>query len=200
MTIIVPRERALDVSPRARLPTRHGTFDVLAFRAGGSEHVALVLGDVAGGERVLARVHSSCLTGDVLGSTRCDCGAQLDAAIEAVAREGRGVIVYLNQEGRGIGLLNKIRAYALQDAGKDTVEANEELGFPADLRDFKAAAAMLAHLGVAGVRLLTNNPRKVEGLEAAGMPVAERVAIVAGVSPANAGYLETKRKKLGHLL
>lgn len=199
MTVIAPRERAVEVSPRARLPTRHGVFDVLAFRAGGGEHVALVLGDVAGGERVLARVHSSCLTGDVLGSMRCDCGAQLEAALEAVAREGRGVILYLNQEGRGIGLLNKIRAYALQDAGKDTVEANEELGFPADLRDFGAAAAMLAHLRVASVRLLTNNPRKVQGLEAAGIPVAERVALVAGHAPTNEGYLATKRAKLGHL-
>ncbi len=192
---------SLQVTARARLPTRHGEFEILAFGCPlneGGEHVALVRGDVRGAG-ALVRVHSSCLTGDVLGSERCDCGAQLNEALRRVAAESRGVVLYLNQEGRGIGLANKIRAYALQDAGADTVEANEQLGFPADLRDFSCAAAMLRQLGATSVRLLTNNPRKVDSLREAGVDVAERIPLLAGHSDANRRYIATKRAKLGHL-
>jgi GTP cyclohydrolase II len=166
----------------------------------GEEHIALAMGDVSGAEPVLARVHSSCLTGDALFSLRCDCGAQLEAAMKRVAEAGRGVIVYLNQEGRGIGLMNKIRAYALQDTGLDTVEANERLGFGADHRDYRAAREILSLLGVQAVRLMTNNPRKVRSLEAAGIAVVERVPLKVGGNPHNARYLATKSGKLGHLL
>ncbi|HVM44394.1 MAG TPA: GTP cyclohydrolase II [Candidatus Thermoplasmatota archaeon] len=188
------------VTPPADLPTRWGSFCVVAFRfANGEEHVAVTKGDVAGAG-VLARLHSSCLTGDVLGSCRCDCGPQLAAAMEAIEREGRGVVVYLNQEGRGIGLFNKIRAYVEQDAGANTVEANLRLGFDADARSYEQAAAMLRHLGATSVRLLTNNPKKVAALEAAGVPVDARVPHVAGQSAQNRLYIETKRDLLGHLI
>ncbi len=192
------------VVARARLPTRHGLFEIVAFQDAesslDSHHVAIVAGDPSTDAPVLARVHSSCMTGDVLGSVRCDCGAQLDAALEAIGAVGRGAVVYLQQEGRGIGLANKVRAYALQDAGADTVEANERLGFPADLRDFADAAGILAALGVSSVRLLTNNPSKVEALEKNGIDVIERVPIVRGLTPENRSYLETKRSALGHFL
>lgn len=184
------------------LPTRWGAFRLHGFvdLRNGQEHVALALGDLAGSGPVLARVHSECLTGDAFGSRRCDCGAQLEAAMERIAAEGRGVILYMRQEGRGIGLLNKIRAYHLQDDGADTVQANQALGFAPDLRSYELVAPMLGRLGVQAVRLMTNNPRKVDALQAAGVPVAERLPIRVGRNPANQGYLDTKRTKLGHLL
>ncbi len=184
------------------LPTRWGTFRLHGFvdLRTGQEHVALTLGELEGAGPVLARVHSECLTGDAFGSRRCDCGAQLEAAMQRIAEEGRGIILYMRQEGRGIGLLNKIRAYHLQDDGADTVEANQALGFAADLRSYELVAPMLGRLGVQAVRLMTNNPRKVDALQAAGVVVAERLPIRVGRNPANQGYLDTKRSKLGHLL
>jgi len=195
----------------ARLPTPHGEFRVVVYRTGQpggagasalglahEEHVAMVMGDVAG-PGVLARVHSSCFTGEVMGSLRCDCRAQLDAALDRIAQEGRGVLVYLVQEGRGIGLGNKVRAYQLQDQGKDTVEANLELGFEADLRSYDLAAAILADLGVESIRLMTNNPKKQEGLLHAGVKVDALEAHWVGASEHNAEYLNAKRAKLGHL-
>ena len=163
-------------------------------------HVALTLGDVSDGRPVLVRMHSECLTGDSFGSLRCDCGAQRERALELIVREGRGVLVYLRQEGRGIGLLNKIRAYSLQDEGQDTVEANHALGFAADMRDYSAGAHILFDLGVRQVRLMTNNPDKVAALESYGLTVAERVPVEAAPRSANRSYLQTKRTKFGHLL
>ena len=185
---------------QARLPTRWGTFRIHGFQsANGGEHVALVMGDPAAADAPLVRVHSECLTGDALFSQRCDCGPQLEAAMKRVGETGEGIIVYLRQEGRGIGLLNKIRAYGLQDEeGADTVEANEALGFAADGRDYGVAASMLGALGVSRVRLMTNNPAKVEGLEATGVGVAERLPLLAGRNPHNHAYLETKAAKFGH--
>ncbi len=185
----------------ARLPTTFGEFRVIGYRndVDDHEHVALVLGEVEGERDVLVRMHSKCLTGDVFHSLRCDCGTQLHAAMELIAREGRGVIVYLDQEGRGIGLLNKLRAYALQDTGDDTVEANERLGFKADLRDFGIGAQILRDLGLSTLRVMTNNPRKLVGLEGYGLEIVERVPLVAGTTPENEAYLATKRDKLGHL-
>lgn len=184
-----------------RLPTEYGVFALHGFEeAGGQEHVALVMGDVANGVPVLSRIHSECLTGDALFSQKCDCGPQLQAAMQAVQAEGRGVIVYLRQEGRGIGLINKIRAYRLQDEGMDTVEANLALGLPVDARDFTLAKAIYEHLGVASVRLLTNNPEKLATMRASGINVVERVPLQVGVNPENQGYLNTKAAKLGHLL
>ncbi|GAA4402877.1 GTP cyclohydrolase II [Quisquiliibacterium transsilvanicum] len=168
--------------------------------ASGREHVALTLGEVSDGAPVLARMHSECLTGDALYSLRCDCGAQLEAALAAIAAEGRGVLLYLRQEGRGIGLLNKIRAYRLQDAGADTVEANHQLGLAADLRTYEAAAEMFALLGVSRLRLMTNNPRKIRALEERGIEIAERMPLQIQPNPHNAGYLRTKATRLGHLL
>lgn len=165
-----------------------------------SEHVALVMGPLSGSEPVLARLHSECLTGEVFGSLRCDCAAQLDLALQEIAERQRGVLVYLRQEGRGIGLLNKIRAYGLQDGGKDTVEANQALGFSEDQRDYAEAAAILRLLGVERVDLMTNNPRKVSALQALGLQVVHRVPLEVGHHASNRAYLETKRDKLGHLL
>ena len=195
----------------ARLPTPHGEFHVVVYRTGQpggegasavglahEEHVAMVLGDVTGGN-VLTRVHSSCFTGEVMGSLRCDCRAQLDAALARIQREGRGVLVYLVQEGRGIGLGNKVRAYHLPDDGHDTVEANLALGFGADDRSYDLAAGILRELGVSSVRLMTNNPKKRAGLEQAGMKVDALEAHWVGESEHNADYLEAKRLKLGHL-
>lgn len=195
----------------ARLPTAHGEFRVAVYRTGEAgglgasavglaheEHVAMVMGDVTG-PSVLTRVHSSCFTSEVLGSLRCDCRAQLDAALARIAREGRGVLVYLVQEGRGIGLGNKVRAYQLQDEGKDTVEANLALGFDADLRSYDLAAGILRDLGVASIRLMTNNPAKQAGLQQAGVVVDALEAHWVGASEHNADYLDTKRLKLGHL-
>jgi GTP cyclohydrolase II len=163
------------------------------------EHLVLTMGDVADGEPVLTRVHSECLTGDALFSMRCDCGNQLQAALKAIAEEGRGALLYLRQEGRGIGLLNKIKAYKLQDAGADTVEANEQLGFGADMRDYSVLGPMFEHLGIKSVRLMTNNPRKVAALEEHGVEVVERIALHTDSNPHNEKYLQTKAGKLGHL-
>jgi 3,4-dihydroxy 2-butanone 4-phosphate synthase/GTP cyclohydrolase II len=184
------------------LPTEYGTFRVLAYGDDpeGDVDLALVLGDVDGPEPVLARVHSECLTGDVFGSRRCDCGEQLEQALERIGAEGRGVLIYLRQEGRGIGLLNKLRAYHLQDNGLDTVEANLELGLPIDRRDYGRAARMLRDLGVSRVRLMTNNPDKVAGLTTLGIDVVERLPLVVPATAQNTHYLEVKQQKMGHLL
>lgn len=165
-----------------------------------AEHIALTLGDIASDMPVLGRIHSECLTGDALFSLRCDCGFQLEAALQLIAKEGRGVLLYLRQEGRGIGLLNKVRAYALQDRGADTVEANEQLGFSADMRKYDICLPMLQHLGIKALRLMTNNPRKVNALTELGINVVERQAIEYGNNPYNQKYLATKANKLGHLL
>ena len=164
------------------------------------EHIAMVFGDVTGDEPVLARVHSECLTGDALFSLRCDCGFQLQEALKRIAENGRGVLLYLRQEGRGIGLLNKIKAYHLQDQGADTVEANERLGFAADLRNYSMCEPMLEHLGINSVRLMTNNPRKVAALETYGVKVAERVPLQVGKNRHNEEYLATKMGKMGHMM
>jgi len=184
------------------LPTRYGEFRLHAFRAEitGEEHVALVMGDVGGEEPVLVRVHSQCLTGDVFGSARCDCGTQLELALEAIATAGRGVLVYLLQEGRGIGLANKLRAYELQDGGHDTVEANERLGFRADQRDYGVGAQILRALGVRRMRLMTNNPGKYVALAGYGLEIVERVPLEVPPTAASRDYLRAKREKLGHLL
>ncbi|MCL0090751.1 bifunctional 3,4-dihydroxy-2-butanone-4-phosphate synthase/GTP cyclohydrolase II [Dehalococcoidia bacterium] len=186
----------------ARLPTAYGEFTAIAYRSviDSDEHVALVKGEVDGDEPILVRVHSECLTGDVFGSLRCDCGKQIPMAMEAIASEGRGVFLYMRQEGRGIGLHNKIKAYALQDQGMDTVKANEELGFPPDLREYGIGAQILVDLGVRNMRLLTNNPKKVIGLDSYGLRVVETLPIMAPATPENVHYLETKREKLGHLI
>jgi GTP cyclohydrolase II len=184
----------------SHLPTPWGVFDIHGFEdvENEKEHVVLTLGDIGDGEPVLARIHSECLTGDALFSLRCDCGAQLRTAMERISREGRGALFYLRQEGRGIGLLNKIRAYHLQDAGADTVEANEQLGFGADMRDYSICQVMFSHLRVRKLRLMTNNPRKVAAIEELGVKVVERIAIRTGQNPHNLRYLETKAGKLGH--
>ncbi len=184
----------------SRLPTPWAVFQMHGFadEQGNKEHVVLTLGDVADGEPVLIRLHSECLTGDALFSQRCDCGAQLEAAMRAIAAEGRGALLYLRQEGRGIGLLNKIKAYKLQDEGADTVEANERLGFAADQRDYSLVKPMLNKLGIKKVRLMTNNPRKVVALEDLGLDVVERVVHRHGDNPHNESYLATKAGKLGH--
>ncbi len=183
-----------------RLPTKYGTFDVRVFRdAAGAEHLAISRGALDGGENVVVRVHSECLTSEVLGSLKCDCAAQLETALAAIARTGRGCVLYLRQEGRGIGLGNKIRAYALQEAGADTLEANRLLGLPDDDRAYDVAVDMLRGLGVRSVLLMTNNPLKLEGLAAAGMNVRGRVPCLVGLNPVNRGYLETKAARMGHL-
>jgi 3,4-dihydroxy 2-butanone 4-phosphate synthase/GTP cyclohydrolase II len=185
-----------------RLPTRYGEFAAIAYKSDidPDEHLALVLGDISTEEPVLVRVHSECLTGDVFGSLRCDCGEQVALAMQSIAKEGRGVLLYMRQEGRGIGFHNKMRAYALQDKGLDTVEANLSLGFPSDLRDYGIGAQILADLGLHKIQLLTNNPKKVIGLEGYGLKVVETLPIIATPNPYNRAYLETKKKKLGHLL
>jgi 3,4-dihydroxy 2-butanone 4-phosphate synthase/GTP cyclohydrolase II len=186
----------------AKLPTGFGDFEMHVFvnQLDKKEHVALVRGDISSGQDVLVRVHSSCLTGDVLHSIRCDCGAQLDAAMKLIADEGRGVLLYLNQEGRGIGLANKIRAYELQDEGFDTVEANERLGFKADQRDYGMGVQMLRDLGVKSMRLLSNNPRKLVGIEGYGLSVSEWLPLEIPASESTRRYLKTKKEKLGHRL
>lgn len=186
----------------SKLPTPWAVFDMHGFEDSDNdkEHLLLTLGDVDGGEPILARVHSECLTGDALFSMRCDCGAQLQAAMQQIAEAGSGALLYLRQEGRGIGLLNKIKAYKLQDEGADTVEANEQLGFGADMRDYSICKVMLQHAGIESVRLMTNNPRKVDALTDQGINVVERLPLQTGQNPHNAKYLATKAGKLGHLM
>ena len=196
------KERLVHRVAEARLPTEMGLWKIVGYRndVDQHEHVALVHGDVQDGEGVLVRMHSRCLTGDVFHSLRCDCGWQLHTAMKMIEDAGSGVVVYLDQEGRGIGLLNKLQAYELQDAGADTVEANERLGFKPDLRNYGIGAQILLDLGLKSIRPLTNNPRKLVGLEGYGLQVKERVAIVPATTEENSGYLEAKRSKLGHLL
>ena len=185
---------------KANLPTRYGAFQIFVYDTPEhKEHVALILGAIDDGEPVLVRAHSECLTGDVFGSSRCDCGEQLADSLRFLQEQGRGVLLYLRQEGRGIGLANKISAYALQEQGLDTVEANLALGLPEDMRDYRVAAEMLLDLGVRRARLVTNNPAKVEGLERYGVEVVERISLGISPNPSNLEYLRTKREKMGHL-
>ena len=184
----------------ALLPTPWATFTLRGLiDDSGKEHALLYLGELSSPEPLPLRIHSECLTGDALFSMRCDCGPQLQSALEKIAELGRGALIYLRQEGRGIGLVNKIRAYALQDKGMDTVEANEQLGFAADQREYHLAVAMLQELGISSVELMTNNPRKVAALEKVGIKVSKRIPVVVGDNPHNAEYLATKKGKLGHL-
>jgi len=195
-------EKLVERIVATRLPTKFGEFAAVGYRSllDDKHHVAMVKGEVAGAEDVLVRVHSECLTGDVFHSLRCDCGEQLEAALATIEREGRGVLLYLSQEGRGIGLLNKLRAYRLQEEGLDTVDANLELGLPADLRDYGIGAQILVDLGLSSIRILTNNPKKIHGLEGYGLSVTEQVPIRSVPNPHNETYLRAKRERLGHAL
>ncbi|RLB71271.1 MAG: GTP cyclohydrolase II, partial [Deltaproteobacteria bacterium] len=187
---------------RAKLPTRYGEFEIIVYenQLDKFEHLALVKGDISNDEPVLVRVHSECFTGDTLGSLRCDCADQLHTAMQRIEKEGRGAILYMRQEGRGIGLVNKLRAYCLQEHGRDTVEANEELGFKPDLRNYGVGAQMLVDLGIKKIRLLTNNPTKIVGLQGYGIEIVERVSLECTPNDTNIEYLQTKREKMGHLL
>ena len=202
MPATLPSEELLDYTTSCLLPTPWAQFTLHAFveHSTGKEHLAMTLGDISNGEPVLARVHSECLTGDVLFSQRCDCGAQLEGALKKIADEGRGILLYLRQEGRGIGLVNKIRAYRLQEAGADTVEANLQLGFHADARNYELCKPMLAQFGIKSLRLMTNNPRKIDAMEKLGVKVSERVPLLVNRNAFNNSYLNTKEAKLGHMM
>lgn len=192
----------LDYTTSCALPTPWAQFTLHAFveHSTGKEHLAMTLGDISNGEPVLARVHSECLTGDVLFSQRCDCGAQLEGALHRIAQEGRGILLYLRQEGRGIGLVNKMRAYRLQEAGADTVEANLQLGFHADARNYALCKPMFEHFGIKALRLMTNNPRKIDAVEKLGVKVVERMPLLVNRNAFNKHYLDTKAAKLGHMM
>jgi 3,4-dihydroxy 2-butanone 4-phosphate synthase/GTP cyclohydrolase II len=196
------RNKLVQRAVEARLPTEYGEFQLIAYESftDHHNHIAFVKGDVSTAEPVLVRVHSQCATGDTFGSLRCDCGHQLASALTMIEKEGRGVLVYLMQEGRGIGLINKLKAYNLQDQGFDTVEANEKLGFKADLRDYGIGAQILKDLGVSKMKLMTNNPKKVVGLEGYGLEIVERIPIEIAPNAINQSYLDTKRDKLGHMI
>lgn len=196
------QDQALEYVTSCQLPTTWATFQMHAFVeiATGKEHIALTLGDVADGKPVLARLHSECLTGDALFSQRCDCGPQLEMAMQKIAKEGRGALLYLRQEGRGIGLLNKVHAYRLQDQGADTVEANQQLGFAADLRSYSLCEPMLKHLGISSLRLMTNNPRKISAMQGMQIRVEEHIPLIIERNQYNERYLSTKVSKLGHLM
>ncbi|HWQ88893.1 MAG TPA: bifunctional 3,4-dihydroxy-2-butanone-4-phosphate synthase/GTP cyclohydrolase II [Desulfitobacteriaceae bacterium] len=196
------KEKLIEMVVSINLPTDQGIFQAKGYRSilDDKEHLALVMGQIDDGKPVLVRVHSECLTGDVFHSHRCDCGDQLAAALEQIGRQGRGVLLYMRQEGRGIGLLNKLKAYKLQEQGQDTVEANIALGFPADLRDYGVGAQILADLGIKDVHLMTNNPRKIVGLEGYGLRVSKRIPLEIASRPENKRYLDTKKSKLGHIL
>jgi 3,4-dihydroxy 2-butanone 4-phosphate synthase/GTP cyclohydrolase II len=195
-------EKLIQRVAEAKLPTRYGEFSVIAYKStvDTDEHVALVMGEITSNSPILARMHSECLTGDVFGSMRCDCGDQIILAMKKIAEAGRGVFVYMRQEGRGIGFHNKVKAYALQDQGLDTVEANIALGFEPDLRDYGIGAQILADLGLHKIRLLTNNPKKVIGLASFGLEIVETVPLIVPPNPYNKGYLEVKKRKMGHKL